>query len=139
VARKLKFMPALAGLGARDIGFLQPYLKRRWKLAKPLTSGRHPHFSQSWQDFVFAWEEARVSYGATMQAIFDRACPSPAPKVAIEKYGEGSRRALLASFCRELQRANGGDRFYLRRPHGGPASGRIGHARLALAPDAGAG
>jgi hypothetical protein len=113
LARKLKFMPELASIPAAGINFLKPYLKRWWKKAKPRTSGNHPEFHQSWQDFVFAWEEARIPYGATTQAIFEKARSSPAPKVAVEKYGEGSLRAILASLCRELQRSNGGDHFFL--------------------------
>jgi hypothetical protein len=113
LVRRLKFLPEFAEVPATGIDFLQPYLRRWWKEAKPRTSGKHPQFWRSWQDFVFAWEEARVPYGATMKAIFETACSTPPPKLAVEKYGQGSLRALLASLCRELQRYNGGDRFHL--------------------------
>ena len=123
LARKLKFTPELAGIAATQIGFLQPYLKRWWRMAKPHTSGKHPHFHQSWQDFVFAWEEARVPFGATMRAIFEKARSAPAPKLAVVKYGEGSLRAVLASLCRELQRFNGGKGFFLTGRTAGPLLG----------------
>jgi len=123
LARMLKFMPEFADIPATRIGFLKPYLKRWWKMAKPHTSGKHPHFWTSWQDFVFAWEEARVPFGATMQAIFDKARSTPAPKVAVERYGDGSLRALLASLCRELQRFNGGKSFFLTGRTAGPLMG----------------
>lgn len=113
LARRLKFLPEFAEVPATGIDFLQPYLRRWWKEAKPRTSGKHPQFWRSWQDFIFAWEEARVPYGATMKAMFEKARSTAPPKLAVEKYGEGSLRALLASLCRELQRYNGGDRFHL--------------------------
>jgi hypothetical protein len=123
LARKLKFMPEFVGIPATEIDFLRPHLRRWWRMAKPLTSGKHPHFYRSWQDFVFAWEEARVPHGATMRAIFDRARSAPAPKLAVEKYGAGSLRALLASLCRELQLANGGKSFPLTGRTAGPLLG----------------
>ena len=123
LARKLKFRPEFAKIGATEINFLKPYLKRWWKIARPLTSGKHPGFHTSWEDFVFAWEEARVPYGAAMQAIFEKACSSPPPKLAVERYGEGSLRVILASLCRELQRANGDTTFFLTGRTAGPLLG----------------
>jgi hypothetical protein len=104
LARMLKFHPEFAGIPSTDIDFLRPYVKQWWKLAQPYTSGKHPYFHQSWQDFVFAWEEARVPFGATMQAFWDEARAQPPPIVAVEKYGERSLRTLLASLCQVLQR-----------------------------------
>ncbi|MHC4179893.1 MAG: bifunctional DNA primase/polymerase [Planctomycetota bacterium] len=126
LARRIKFMPEFANLPASKIGFLKPYLKIWWKTAKLYTSGKHPHLWQSWQDFVFAWEEARVPYGATMNAIMEKAQSSPPPRKAVEKYGEGSLRALLASLCRELQRFNGDKPFPLSGRTAGPLLGVSG-------------
>ena len=121
LARRLKFTAELAGTPATEIDCMKPYLQHWWKLAKPHTSGGHPHFHESWHDFKFAWEEARTPFGAAMQAIFEKACSRQAPQMAIEKYGEGSLKALLASLCRELQLCcNGSDRLYL-------ASRTVGH------------
>lgn len=123
LARKLKFRPEFAKIAATEIDFLKPYLKRWWKIAKPLTSGKHPGFHTSWQDFVFAWEEARVPYGAAMQAIYEKACSSPSSTLAVEKYGVGSLRVRLASLCRELQRTNGDKCFFLSGRTAGPLLG----------------
>ena len=113
IVRQIKFAPDFADIPATEIEFLKPYLKRWWKIAKPKTSGTHPYFTTTWHDFVFAWEEARIPYGETMNAVFEKARLAPPPKIAVEKYGQGSVRALLASFCRELQQFGGGDSFYL--------------------------
>ena len=113
IARQIKFAPEFADIPATKIEFLKPYLRRWWKVAKPKTSGKHPYFPTTWQDFVFAWEEARIPYGETMKAIFEKAHSTPPPKLAVEKYGRGSARALLASFCRELQQFNGSGSFFL--------------------------
>ena len=113
IARKLKFSPEFHDIPTTGIEFLKPHLKRWWRRAESKTSGKHPHFWQNWQDFVFAWEEARIPYGETMRGIFDKACMLPPPSLAAEKYGEGSLRTLLASLCRELQQFNGGGTFYL--------------------------
>lgn len=123
LVRRIKFMPEFANLPATKIDCLRPFLKLWWKLAKPHTSGKHAHFWQSWQDFVFAWEEARVPYGATMQAIMEKACCCPPPRKAVEKYGEGSLRGLLAALCRELQRFNGDKPFHLSGRTAGPLIG----------------
>lgn len=117
LARILKFHPEFAGIPASEIGFLRTALKRWWKLAKPHTSGTHPDFHRTWQDFVFAWEEARVPMGATMWAFLEKANSQPAPKRAIELYGEGSLRALLASLCQVLQQHADNKPF--------PLSGRV--------------
>lgn len=123
LARRLKFSPEFAGTPATMIDFLKPSLLQWWKGAMPRASGKHPHFWQSWQDFVFAWEEARVPFGATMQSILEKARSSPAPAMAVEKYGEGSLKALLASLCRELQRQNGHNAFPLTGRTVGPLIG----------------
>ena len=113
LARRLKAIPEFADLPTTEIDPLKPYLRRWWKRAKPNTSGTHPRFEQSWKDFVFAWEEARIPHGATMQELFELAREAAPPTKAVEKYGAGSLRTLLACLCRELQHFHGGDRFYL--------------------------
>ena len=123
LARRLKAMPEFADLPATKIEFFKPYLKRWWKQAKPNTSGTHPRFWQSWQDFVFAWEEARIPHGATMNEIFEKARAAPLPTKAVQKYGAGSLRTLLASLCRELQAFHGGNRFHLSGRAAGPLLG----------------
>jgi hypothetical protein len=102
-------MTEFAEVPATNIEFLEPYLRRCWKQAKPNTSGTHPRF----QDFVFAREEARIPYGATMQEIFEKAKSAPPPRTAVAKYGAGSLRTLLAALCRELQQFHGDDSFYV--------------------------
>jgi len=123
LARRLMAVPELAGIPATEIGFLKPYVRRWWKLAKPKTSGKHPTFEETWQDFVFAWEEARIPYGATMQAIFEKAKKAPPPTKAVERYGAGSLRTVLASLCRELQRFDGKGCFHLSGRTAGPLLG----------------
>jgi hypothetical protein len=123
LARRLKFAPEFAGTPATMIDFLKPYIQRWWKLAAPHTSGKHPEFWQSWQDFVSAWEEAQVPYGATMQSILERARSAAPPTMAVEKYGKGSLRALLASLCRELQQDSGQKPFFLTGRTAGPLIG----------------
>ena len=58
-----------------------------------------------------------------MQAIMQKARCSPPPRKAVEKYGEGSLRALLASLCRELQQFNGDGPFPLTGRIAGPLIG----------------
>jgi len=123
LVRRLKALPEFEKLASTEIEFLKPYLQEWWKRAKPHTSGKHPRFEQSWQDFVFAWEEARIPYGATMQGIFDKAKNAVPPQKAVERYGAGSLRALLAALCRELQRYNGNRHFYLSGGIAGPQLG----------------
>jgi len=123
LVRRIKFTPQFVNLPAAEIGFLKPYVRDWWKLAKPHTSGKHAEFWQSWQDFVYGWEEARVPYGATMEGILQKARSSPPPRVAVEKYGQGSLRALLAALCRELQRLSGDKPFYLTGRTAGPLIG----------------
>jgi len=48
-----------------------------------------------------------------MQELFELAREAAPPTKAVEKYGAGSLRTLLACLCRELQHFHGGDRFYL--------------------------
>jgi hypothetical protein len=52
-----------------------------------------------------------------MQNTLEKARGSPPPKVATERYREGSLRALLAALCQELQR------FHGKKPF--PLSGRM--------------
>jgi hypothetical protein len=123
LARRLKFAPEFAGTPATMIDFLKPYLLQWWNRAMPRTSGKHPEFWHSWQDFVFAWEEARIPFGATMQSILEKARSAPPPAMAVEKYGEGSLKALLASLCRELQQHSGQKPFPLTGRTAGPLIG----------------
>lgn len=117
LARRLLAISELAGIPATEIDFLKPSIREWWTLAKPHTSGKHPHFQQSWQDFVFAWEEARIPFGATMKAIYEQAIARTPPRKAVEKYGARSCRTQLAALCRELQDSrrgsDGAGSFYL--------------------------
>ena len=113
LARRLKAIPEFENLPTTEVDLFEPYLRKWWKEAKPNTSGTHPRFEQSWQDFIFAWEEARIPFGATMQELFEKARETAPPTKAVEKYGAGSLRTLLASLCRELQHFHGDDRFHL--------------------------
>lgn len=123
LVRVLKFHPEFAGMSATEIDCLKPFLRRWWKEAKPMTSGTHPHFHESWKDFVFAWEEARVPIGATMQQFLEVARSLPAPPLAIELYGEGSLRTLLVSLCWVLQEHAGDKPFPLSGRTVGPLLG----------------
>lgn len=113
LVRTLKFHPEFAGISAGEIDFLRPSLKGWWKLAKPHTSGNHPHFHESWQDFVFGREEARVPVGRTMQTFLEIARSQPANPKAVELYGAGSLRTLLANLCWVLQQHAGDKPFHL--------------------------
>ena len=113
LARLLKFDPEFAEITTTQLDFLKPSLKKWWKQAEPYTSGTHPYFLETWQDFVFAWEEARVPVDATMQQFMDAARSMPAPERAVELYGEGTLRTLLVSLCSVLQQHAGDKPFPL--------------------------
>jgi hypothetical protein len=123
LARRLKFHPAFAGIPTTQLDCLETYLQKWWTAAKPNTSGDHPHFRESWKDFVFAWEEARIPYGETLKVAFERAQSAPPSRKAVAQYGEGSARTLLATFCRELQQLNDGEFFWLSGRDAGPLLG----------------
>jgi len=95
LARRLKFSQEFSGVTSTSIEHLRPMVRRWWEAAMPFTSGTHAHFGESWKDFVFAWEEARVPYGATFRRLFDQARYRESPQKAINLYGKDTQRSLL--------------------------------------------
>lgn len=85
---------------------LVPIFDRWWIHAEPIVATKD--YALSLACLVRAYANVRTPYGQTMDAVFDAAKKSKPPRWSIP-----IRCELLASICRELQRVNGDDPFYL--------------------------
>jgi len=107
LARALKAIHYLADAPADE---LKPYVLRWHKLALPHISTKP--FEETWIDFLRAWPRVKFPKGTEpMVAIFKQANESAVPRAALGYEIDGLR--LLASLCRELQRASGDKPFFL--------------------------
>ena len=107
LARALKAVPELADKKARE---LKPFVKRWHEIA--YAKIRTKSFELTWVDFREGWDKVIFPKGTNgMSEILERARQQPVPKEAEEYESDGVK--LLASVCRELQRATGDDAFYL--------------------------
>jgi hypothetical protein len=86
---------------------------RRW-YERALPKIRTKEFEETWIDFLKAWPRIRHKKGEEpMAQIFERAIQLEPPQIAVEKYPEHGKLKILASLCRELQRAAGSGPFFL--------------------------
>jgi hypothetical protein len=106
-ARALRAIPWLADA---PVDTLEPYVRRWHKLALPHITTKA--FEETWIDFLNAWLRVKFPKGAEpMAAIFQQAKESTVPRAALRYEIDGLW--LLASLCRELQRASGDKPFFL--------------------------
>lgn len=103
LARRLKGLPGLAGLSARE---LRPVVELWHRLA--LRTITTKEFVQTWGDFCHAWQRAKYPVnGEYLMTILERARAKPVEGI------EDNRLAVLAAMCRELQADAGNKPFFL--------------------------
>ena len=107
LCRKLKAIPSLA---FADLPTLRPIVVEWHRRALPIISTKE--FSETWADFIIAWPKAAAADRGIVEAAFERAVASKPPPKAAALYAEAPV-LLLASLCRELQRATGTNPFFL--------------------------
>lgn len=109
LARSLKSLPQFADADPRN---LRPIVQEWHRRA--LAKIRTKEFEETWIDFLKAWPRVRYAKGTEpMMQTFRRAVESEPPRIAVTKYPENQRLQILVALCRELQRAAGGQPFYL--------------------------
>lgn len=106
LARALKAIP---GLIDADLDRLQPLVRQWHNLAKPNIGT--PAFEETWLDFIHAWPRVKFPGKEPMAMILATAIALEPPE-AVRHY-ESEPLKLLASLCRELQRATGDAPFFL--------------------------
>lgn len=118
-ARALKAIPGVGCLTARTLRALRPVVKVWYErgLANMLTKD----FGTTWGDFAHAWGRVRFAEGDDVLGnALERAEAADPPAWAMD-YAPAQR--LLASLCRELQRAAGSAPFFLGARTAGEAVG----------------
>ncbi|TXH53889.1 MAG: hypothetical protein E6Q97_12110 [Desulfurellales bacterium] len=106
LAGKLKAIEQTAELGSDQLKHL---LEIWYEKAEPFI--RTKGFQKSFEDFAEQWEYRRVPEGVSLlQRCMERAMLSPPPK---RSDGTGKEVQLLAGICRELQKANPEQPFFL--------------------------
>jgi len=68
-------------------------------------------FTETWSDFVVAWQRVQVPFGSSLEAIVESARAKPTPQAAL-KYDMDEVRELV-SICFEMQRFCGTGPFFL--------------------------
>lgn len=107
LARGLKGIPSLFDADPKE---LKPMV-RIWH-RNALDKIKTKAFEESWIDFLNAWPRVKFPAGSEPIAeLFREACQTELPEFAFEYEQDGLRKLVL--LCRELQRVNGGDPFYL--------------------------
>ena len=106
LARALKAIPGLIDAGLEQ---LQPLVRQWHNLAKPNIGT--PAFEETWLDFIHAWPRVKFPGKEPMAMILATAVALEPPE-AVRHY-ESEPLKLLASLCRELQRATGDAPFFL--------------------------
>lgn len=107
LARGLKAIPELSEAPAND---LKEYVRHWHRLAASVIATQA--FEETWIDFLRAWPRVKFPKGnEPIMALFAKVKESELPGVAMQYEQEPVR--LLVALCRELQRAAGGNPFYL--------------------------
>lgn len=118
-ARALKAIPGVGCLTARTLRALRPVVKA-WHergLANMLTKD----FGTTWGDFAHAWGRVRFVEGDDVLGKALERAEAADPSAWASDYAPAQR--LLASLCRELQRAAGSAPFFLGARTAGEAVG----------------
>lgn len=107
--RELKSMPEYT---EADPKAFRSVVERWHKKALPRIETKE--FEETWIDFLKGWTKVKWKIGESpMAQIFETAIQLEPPKIAAEKYPDHSKLKILASLCRELQRAAGKNPFFL--------------------------
>jgi hypothetical protein len=96
-ARWLKAMPSLVDA---DVTELRQYAKQWHKAAEPFISGEDD-FSDTWADFIYAWQRVKHPKGTGPMAELMKKADAADPPECPTDYGTTARK--LVSLCRELQ------------------------------------
>jgi hypothetical protein len=90
---------------------LRPVVQMWYDANRPVLGGKE--FAFVWSLFFDGWDKVKVPAGTNpVDLAWERAQKVPPPQRAVELYGKGPA-AMLASLCRELQRAVGDADFCL--------------------------
>ena len=106
-ARCLKVIP---GYSDADVKQLQPLVREWHTLAKP--NIRTKAFEETWADFVYAWPKVIFPKGREPMAVLFANAIAAAPPPEVQHF-ESDGIKLLASLCREMQRAMRNEPFFL--------------------------
>jgi hypothetical protein len=107
LARALRAVPELAGA---ELPALRPVVKQWHEAALPVI--RTKAFTQTWSDFIHAWDRVMFPMGVGLAEIVRRAASSPAPPEAA-LYEDAPDVRRLVCVCHEAQRATGTGTFFL--------------------------
>ncbi|MFH1613803.1 MAG: bifunctional DNA primase/polymerase [Planctomycetota bacterium] len=108
--RELKSMPEYSEADPKEF---RSIVKEWHKRALPKIQTKE--FEETWIDFLKAWAKIKWKIGESpMAQIFEKAIQLEPSEIAVEKYPEHAKLKILASLCRELQRAAGRNPFFLR-------------------------
>jgi hypothetical protein len=108
-ARELYSMPEYT-----DADPMQFYsVVKEWH-KRALPNIRTKEFEETWIDFLRGWDKIKYKIEEKpMAEIFEGTIQLEPPEIAVEKYPDHSKLKILASLCRELQRAAGESPFFL--------------------------
>jgi hypothetical protein len=107
LARWIKAIPELASLDAREL----EHHVRDWH-AQALPVIRTKDYAETWKDFKAAWLRIRIPAGAgSLNSAWVRALASPLPPEAAQFRLPQIQQ--LVGLCRELQREQGAEPFFL--------------------------
>lgn len=107
-ARSLR---GIAALASASVEVLEPIVRRWHQVALPVI--RTKEFSESWADFLNAWDSVKFAEGdGIVKSAWEKAQRGEIPAEAQKHDSESIRR--LAALCLELQRMHGeGRKFFL--------------------------
>lgn len=109
LARALQAIPAVACLTSRTLRALRPVVKDWHQRGKGNMLTKD--FGTTWGDFAHAWPRVRVPEGDDVIGKARERAEAADPPAWTADYDP--RQKLLASLCRELQRAAGAEPFFL--------------------------
>ncbi len=128
LARALKAIPEIRKSEMRT---LKPIVLRWHTKALPVI--RTKPFEDTWADFVYGWGKVKCPTGDVLGIALERVRASEVSQVSLRYAQEETR--LLVSICRELQRVNGENPFFLSTRKAAELVGldvRSAHRRLNL-------
>jgi uncharacterized protein (DUF927 family) len=109
LARELKSLPQFANSDPRQLsGIVKEWHKRA------LPNIRTKEFEETKIDFLKAWPRINKKIGEEpMAEIIKKAFSLKPPKIALKHYPDNPQLQIFVSLCRELQKADGQNTFYI--------------------------
>lgn len=109
LARELKSLPEFCNSDPIELtGIVKEWHKRA------LPKIRTKEFEETKIDFLIAWPKIKNKIGEEpMSKIVHKAFSSSPPKIAVEKYPDNPQLQIFVSLCRELQRQDKSNTFYV--------------------------